>query len=241
MTLSPTTARAVKEHFSAVASSRGEAPAPTALLALPEAERTDVVVHLIREHRAGTYLGGAYSAAEVTWSTLLRSLAPLKRDDLCKLLHAVGATGGYLCGYPWRFAWEQAQKVIASEGISPELHDALRAMAASASRSVDRGARSRGAGEHASEERRARRARARDSRVPEFTEKRNWSHYGGGEYLPQHERRRTRSRTLSSLLRSSRHDRGQQDSSGEPVHTGIRLTHFLAESSSGCSPHWVTL
>jgi len=104
---------------------------PAELGELSVAERSALVADLIARHRAGEYRGPAYFAAEAAWGWLLESLTPMSGEPLHALLHAIGATRGYLCGYPWRFAWEQAQAVIAQHGITPELHDALRAMQAS--------------------------------------------------------------------------------------------------------------
>jgi hypothetical protein len=105
------------------------APDPPAdITAFPEAERGAMVADLIAEHRAGRYGGPAYFGAERAWGQLLVSLEPLSEDVLCVLLRAIGGTGAYLCGYPWRYAWDEAKKRIVAHGISRELHGALRAM-----------------------------------------------------------------------------------------------------------------
>lgn len=101
---------------------------PPHLCEFPAADRIGAVVDLIRRQRDGEFHGPAYFGAEAAWELLLRSLVPLGEMELCKLLVAIGAVGDHACGYPWRFAWEQSQKLIKRLGISPDLAAALRAM-----------------------------------------------------------------------------------------------------------------
>jgi hypothetical protein len=105
------------------------APAPPLeLAAFPLEERMAMALGVMAAHRAGDYRGPAWFGAEKVWSLLLASVERVPTPELLALLHAVAATGTYLCGYPWRYAWEHAQAEIRERGISRPLHDALRAM-----------------------------------------------------------------------------------------------------------------
>jgi hypothetical protein len=100
------------------------------LVTLSTEARVQVIAHLVRQHHAGAYRGTAAHAAQHAWEALLASLDEVEGKDLSALIHAVAATGPCVCMYPWRECWELAERVIAREGIGPELHDALRSMQA---------------------------------------------------------------------------------------------------------------
>jgi hypothetical protein len=101
---------------------------PSELSKLPIDARIALAVHLIEGRMAGRFHGPAYFAADAAMSLLLRTLETPPRASLERLLHAIGATGSHLCGYPWEYAWKAAQREIDARGLSPSLYDALRAM-----------------------------------------------------------------------------------------------------------------
>lgn len=103
-------------------------PPPVELASLPIDDRVGLAVHAIEGRRTGRYDGPGFFAAGSIAFTLLESRERPSRPTLELLLHAIGATGTHLCGYPWEHAWKAAKAELESSGLTPSLYDALRAM-----------------------------------------------------------------------------------------------------------------
>lgn len=84
---------------------------------LPDDERAALLVEVVQRGPGYRYIEDA----------LTKSFRAFPEEQLCALMLHITRQRA-VCASPWGFAWSHAQKHIKKSGISPPLHDALRAM-----------------------------------------------------------------------------------------------------------------